>query len=128
MKRVEKAALISEFSDIEPYVDKFCTKYPEFNKYHMIEDLVRGESVLWKNKDAFIIGRPNIYHNKTMFLIEAAGGQSPEKWIDDTSVIEEEVKAWGFTEIEFFGRLGWRKYVESKGYCPTKIVMRKSLE
>mgnify|MGYP001116258882 CR=1 FL=1 len=127
MKRLARHELKSEFSDIEPYVDKFTEKYPEFDKYAMIADLINGNSVMWKGDKFFVIGRPNRYHNKEVFLIEALGGEGPEEWLDLLPQIEEEVRVWGFPEIEFYGRLGWQKLFKGRGYSPEKIVMRKQL-
>ena len=127
LRRVEKADLGSEFSYLGKYFDTFVEKYPEWDKWKMIEDLVEGNSVMWASPKCFVIGRPNYHHNTTMFLIEAAGGESHEDWVDDIKVIEDEVKAWGFDQIEFHGRLGWKKVMSQYGYRPAKLVMRKKI-
>jgi len=127
VKRIAKSELQTKYGEWSEYHDKFIEKYPEFDKYRMLEDLLTGESVLWLDKKGFVIGRPNYYHNATMFLIEAAGGEDCEEWVDGLDTIEEEVRAWGFTTVEFYGRLGWRKRIHNKGYTPAKIVMRKEI-
>ena len=125
--RVPKASLGSEFSDLERYFDTYVEKYPEFDKYQIIEDLVRGHAVMWRGPKCFVIGRGNHYHNAEMFLIEHAGGEDHEEWVEGIKDIEEEVKIWGFDAIEFHGRLGWKKSMAGLGYRPAKLVMRKSI-
>jgi hypothetical protein len=105
MRMIPRNNLRSEFSDMEPYFDKFCSRYPEFNKYRMLEDLIRGESVVWKGSKCIVIGRPNYYHNCTNFLLEAIGGEDLTEWVDDLRGIETQVKEMGFDTIEFYGRL-----------------------
>lgn len=126
MKRLSVQDLRSEFPDLEVYFDKFCEKYPEFDKMEMVKDLIRQDSVIWKDENFFAIGRPNAYHTKTTFLIEAAAGEGFD-WLDNISVIEDDVKAWGFDEVEFYGRLGWGPMMKDEGYKPVKTVMRKTL-
>lgn len=126
MKLLEVHDLRSEFSDIEPYFDKFTAKYPEFDKLEMIRELLRGESVIWKGDSFFMIGRPTKYHNKTIFLIQAAAGEGFE-WMEYLPEIEAEIKSWGYDEIEFYGRLGWQNIMKERGYTPIKTVMRKEL-
>jgi len=127
MERIKKSELQTRFREWEPHLDRFLEKYPEFDKYEMLADLIRGEAVVWTNDVAFIIGRPNRYHTKEIFLLEALGGSDWQDWQDELDDIEQEVKAWGFDEIEVYGRLGWKKIMQGRGYSPHTIVMRKGI-
>ena len=126
MKLIHINDLKSEFSDIEDLFDKFTKKYPEFDKLEMVREILRGESVLWVDDRFFAIGRPNVYHTKTVFLIEAAAGEGLD-WLPNMAQIERDIKGWGYEELEFYGRLGWRSAAKEQGYTPVKMVMRKSL-
>lgn len=125
--RLTKEELKSEFQTIERHFDTFVNQYPEFDKYKMLEDLLQGKSVLWACDSGIVIGRPNHYHNQDIFLIEVLAGEHIETWVDYINVIEDEVRAWGFPEIEFYGRLGWNKMMSMRGFKPIKTVMRKEL-
>lgn len=127
MSRLTKDQVMQEFDKLEPHFKKFCAKYPEFDMIEMLRDLFEGNAVLWANHKMFAMGRPNEYHNKTYFLIEALGGEDPEEWVDQIEIIEEDVKAWGFDSLEFYGRPGWKKYMGNLGYGEERIVMRKGL-
>ena len=127
MKRVLKSELQTSYPDWSLHLDKFLEKYPEFDRFTMLAELLDGDCVLWTTEKGFVIGRPNNYHNKTVFLIEAAGGEDHLEWFDEIQDIEEEVRAWGFEEIEAYGRLGWKKLMQGRGYSPKTIVMRKTL-
>ena len=126
MKRVLKSEFSEIYPSLEPYFDTFVKKFPEYDKHRMIADVLKGNSVIWACDKGFIMGRPQQYHNKQNFFLEACCGEDAPSWIDMANV-EEDVKAWGFTELEMSGRLGWKKYAANQGYKQHNIILRKEI-
>lgn len=127
MKRVLAAQLESEFSDIEPFIDKFCKKWPEYDKLEMIQEVLQGNAILWAGDDYFLYGSPIFYPNLKVFMIEAMGGLNLEDNIADSRLIEEEVKAWGFDVVQACCRKGLVPLMKGQGYSERSIVMQKRL-
>jgi hypothetical protein len=93
----------------------------------MIASLLKGESILWRWNTGIVIGRPNRYHNKDIFLLEATAGEGLDQLLEELSFIEEEVLAWGFDAIELIGRKGWLKRSKELGYDKQYMLFRKDL-
>jgi hypothetical protein len=93
----------------------------------MIQEILQGETVMWGDKEAFVIGKPKEYHNKEFFWLDSACGRIVDRLDTVMDVIESDVKAWGYESIEFGGRLGWEKPFKDLGYEKTTIVMKKEI-
>ena len=126
MRRLARHELKSEFTTIEPALKKYCTEFPEYDMHEMLREILLGEKILWAGKNSFAIGSPLVYHNATTFFMECTAGDL-EEIMEAMPIIEADVAAWGFTDIEVCGRLGWKKMMKPYGFEADRLVLKKHI-
>ena len=126
MKRITKSELQTKFANLKPMLEHYCSEFPEYDLHEMLKEVLVGDSVLWMGENSFAIGCPLTYHKATVFMMECTAGDLTEI-LEAFPVIEADIKAWGFNEIELVGRLGWTKAAKPYGFEPNRVVLRKTI-
>ena len=126
MKRVLKSELKSEFQTLEPVLQKYLDEFPEYDMHEMLRDILMGKSILWLGENSFAMGGPLEYHNARTFLMECTAGDV-EEIMEAMPIIEADIKAWGFNEIEVCGRYGWKKKMQPYGFELDRVILKKTI-
>ena len=126
MRRLARHELKSEYSEIEPQLMKYIAEFPEYDLHEMLREVLTGESVIWVGKNSFAIGAPLDYHNARVFLMECTAGDV-EEIMEAMPIIEADIKAWGFNDIEVCGRYGWKKKMQPYGFKLDRVILKKTI-
>lgn len=121
---------IIEYEDIRhvnPLLQKYVDRYPEFDKSDIIDDLVTGATLGFYGDKFLVIVRVNDYGNKQRLLVEHLVGSDHQEWLHEVEDIEAIAKQMGLDEVEFYGRLGWKNIMSEYGYKVEQVVMRKQI-
>ena len=128
--RVREDKLLAVWPQVLPVVEKILTKHPGVTPNAILGDLLVGAFELWVIGDFQAISITRIVNKprEKMLFIEWLGGESIDDWVEDwLKVAEAYAKAIGCDSVEFFGRIGYRRYEKRFNYKPVNTVYRKEL-
>jgi hypothetical protein len=127
MKRIIKSELQTKYPELAPLLAKYIEEFPEYDLHCLLHGVLVGDSVMWASSTSFAIGAPLNYHNNDYtFMIDTAAGDMQELLLS-IPAIEKEISAWGFSEVEICGKLGWAKMMKPYGFTASRVILKKTI-
>lgn len=128
--RVPEEKLLTVWPRVLPLVEKMIAKHPGRCPEALLGELLCGAGELWVIGDfqAISITRINHKPREKALFIEWLGGDGIDEWVEDwLKVAEAYAKAMQCDCVEFFGRMGYRRYEKRFNYKPVNTIYRKEL-
>ena len=122
--------LSSVFKQLKPHIELALTKAPEYTLESVLEDVLRGQSLLWYAHEedtvyGIVTTQIKQYPQIKVIVGHLVGGTDINKWVHLMSTIEDYAKEQGCTDVELQARKGWLKVMPE--YTAERLILTKKL-
>lgn len=124
----EKPTIIEEWQRCRPWIEAALARSPNFETIEDVERLLlESKYQFWPAENAAVITEIAQYPNKKVLVVQHAGGDMGELIAMEPSIATFAQIA-GCDAIMGFGRMGWKRVWERRGYHFGWLAMVKELK
>lgn len=101
----------------------------KFALHHWLAKIINGQSELFVSPtlETAVVCEAQEFPLRRVYMIVLLGGEGNCDWDNYMKVFEARSKFWGCTAMEVYGRVGWKRILESRGAKLAHCVWRKEL-